>query len=209
MKRLLALLAVTAGLIAAPALAAGGNTVDQLLQRLAGVTGLQGHFDQRQYGDDGTLLGVSSGVFRLLRPAYFSWEIQSPDSQLIVANAQYLWHYDRDLQTVTRRPVAGNVEASPLQILAGDESVLREQFSVEQPGDNTFILVPNGDGHGFRRLQVSFDGNTITGMDIEDRLNQRVVVVFRDLDPDTPLSAADFDFAPPDSGDVDLFYYDE
>ena len=105
---------------------------DRLLARLEHISHLQGRFEQRQYGDDDTLLGVSSGSFRLLRPVYFSWEIESPDRQIIVANAQYLWHYDIDLQTVTRRPVAASVQASPLQVLAGDESVLREQFRVEQ-----------------------------------------------------------------------------
>ena len=159
-------------------------------------------------GDDDSLLGVSSGTFRLLRPAYFSWKIESPDSQLIVANAEYLWHYDIDLETVTRRPVAGSVQASPLQVLGGDESILREQFTVEQQGANTFTLVPLAGEHGFKRLAVSFKENTITGMDIEDKLNQRVQVIFKNLDAATVLTADDFNFSPP-TGDVDLFYYDE
>jgi len=196
------------GLLAGLTRAEDGTSTDRLLARLQSISHLQGQFDQRQYGDDDSLLGVSSGTFRLLRPAYFSWKIESPDSQLIVANAEYLWHYDIDLETVTRRPVAGNVQASPLQVLGGDESILREQFTVEQQGANTFTLVPLAGEHGFKRLAVSFKENTITGMDIEDKLNQRVQVIFKNLDAATVLTADDFNFSPP-TGDVDLFYYDE
>ena len=66
---------------------------------------IQGKFLQRQYAaSNGDLVGESRGTFRLLRPGYFAWEISDPDSQLIVADLEHLWHFDRDLETVTRRP---------------------------------------------------------------------------------------------------------
>lgn len=194
--------------IAAIASAADDNATDQLLARLDRISHMQGDFEQRQYDDSDAVLATSSGVFRLLRPFYFSWEIRSPDNQLIVANAEYLWHYDIDLQTATRRPVVGNIEASPLQVLGGDESALREQYVVEQVDASTFALVPRGTEHSFRRLAVSFSDAAISGMDIIDKLGQRVVVEFSQVDTSTPLSAVDFEFTPP-PGDVDLFYYDE
>lgn len=179
---------------------------DELLARLNGVSHLRGHFRQRQYGDDGKLAGESTGEFALLRPVWFRWEIQSPDRQLIVAGPEYLWHYDMDLETVTRRPVVGGVEASPLQVLAGDEAVLREQFSIERGEGDSFVLVPIAGEHGFRRLEVRFEGGTIAGMEILDALGQRLVVDFDRVDTASPLTASDFDFTPPP--DADLFYYD-
>lgn len=180
----------------------------ELLARLNGFTFLQGEFKQRQFTEDNTVLAESSGVFKLLRPSFFSWQIQSPDSQLIVANAEYLWHYDIDLQTATRHPVVGNVEASPLQILAGDESELRDQYDVTQDQADTFTLTPVDDGHSFRRLTVTFATDSISRMDIVDKLGQRVVVDFLKVDSKTPLSSNDFEFTPPPE-DVDLFYYDD
>ena len=55
---------------------------------------------------------------------------------------------------------------------------------------------------------MTFDGDTISRMDIIDKLGQRVVVDFRRVDTSTPLDSADFEFTPPE-GEVDLFYYDE
>lgn len=194
--------------LAAIASAADDTATDQLLARLDRISHMQGDFEQRQFDESDAVLATSSGVFSLLRPFYFSWEIRFPDNQLIIANAEYLWHYDIDLQTATRRPVVGNIEASPLQVLGGDESTLREQYVIEQVDANTFTLIPRGTEHSFRRLAVSFADNAISGMDIIDRLGQRVVVEFSQVDTSTPLNAADFEFTPP-PGDVDLFYYDE
>jgi outer membrane lipoprotein carrier protein len=195
-------------LLAAMARAEEAGATDQLLARLNRITHLQGEFTQRQYGDGDTVVAESSGAFKLLRPFFFSWEIRAPDNQLIVANAEYLWHYDIDLQTATRHPVVGNVEASPLQILGGDESALRNQYAVTRDADNTFTLTPLGDTHSFRRVTVTFAGDTIGRMDIVDKLGQRVVVDFSKVDATTPLSSGDFEFTPPAEG-VDLFYYDE
>jgi outer membrane lipoprotein carrier protein len=192
------------------AAAAWGETgaVDRLLERLAGFTQLQGKFTQRQYGEGDTLLAQSSGSFRLLRPGYFAWEIESPDRQLIIADPRYLWHYDRDLETVTRRPVSGREEMLPLQVLGGDETALRERFTVEQRDAGSFILTPVAGGDpGFKRLTLQFDAETIRGMEILDRLNQRVQIDFREVQTDRALTPADFAFTPPQGADV--FYYDD
>jgi len=181
---------------------------EQLLERLDQISYLQGQFQQRQLDGSDAIMAESSGSFKLLRPFFFSWEISSPDNQLIVANAEYLWHYDIDLQTATRRPVVGNVEASPLQILGGDESVLREQYAVRRDGEDTFTLTPVDGTKGFRQLTVTFEAGVMRRMDIVDRLGQRVVVDFEQVDAQTPLTSSDFEFTPP-PGDVDLFYYDE
>ena len=47
----------------------------------------------------------------------------------------------------------------------------------------------------------------LTGMEIQDNLDQNVVIKFTDLDSESALSAADFVFSPPPG--ADLFYYDE
>jgi outer membrane lipoprotein carrier protein len=195
-------------LLAGPLRAQGVTATDQLLEQLDRISYLQGQFQQRQLDGSDAILAQSSGSFKLLRPFFFSWEISSPDKQLIVANAEYLWHYDIDLQTATRRPVVGNVEASPLQILGGDESVLREQYTVRRDSEDTFTLTPVDATKGFRQLTVTFEAGVMRRMDIVDRLGQRVVVDFEQVDAQTPLTSSDFEFTPP-SGDVDLFYYDE
>lgn len=201
------LLTLWLGLMPLLASAQTASDVNDLLAALAPVKRLQGSFTQQQYGQDKLLLAESSGRFRLLRPGYFSWEIQSPDQQLIIAGPEYLWHFDRDLETVTRRPVTTNADMTPLQILGGDESALREKFHVQRKDEGTFVLTPLSPGVGFKQLTLFLDGAQITGMEIRDNLDQDVVIKFADLDSESALSSADFAFTPPP--EADLFYYDE
>lgn len=183
------------------------SDVNDLLAALAPVRQLQGNFSQQQYGQDNLLLAESTGKFRLLRPGYFAWEILSPDNQLIIAGPEYIWHYDRDLETVTRRPVTTDAEMTPLQILGGDETALREKFQVVRKTQGAFLLTPVSPDVGFRQLTLYLDGAKLTGMEIQDNLDQNVVIKFTDLDSTSALTAADFAFTPPPG--VDLFYYDE
>lgn len=181
--------------------------IDELIENLQGVEQLQGRFEQRQYTDKDVLLVESSGTFRLLRPGYFAWEIQSPDSQLVVASPEFIWHHDRDLETATRRPVVDSAEMSPLQVLGGDESALREKFAVERKSADEFILTPVISDVGFKELTLQLDRGHVAGMVIRDNLDQRVVIEFTLSDSGSALSSADFAFTPPDG--VDVFYYDE
>lgn len=201
------LLAIWLGLAPLLSLAQAESDVNHLLAALAPIKHLQGSFLQQQYGQDKLLLTESSGKFRLLRPGYFAWEILNPDAQLIIAGPEFIWHYDRDLETVTRRPVTSNAEMTPLQILGGDESVLREKFQVVRKAEGAFLLIPRSADVGFKQLTLYLDKAQLTGMDIQDNLDQSLVIKFADLDSHTDLGIADFAFTPPPG--ADLFYYDE
>ncbi|MEZ5573226.1 MAG: outer membrane lipoprotein chaperone LolA [Halioglobus sp.] len=200
-------LALCLGLMPCLVHAQVGTDVDDLLAALKPIKHLQGSFTQRQYGQDNQLLAESSGKFRLLRPGYFAWEISSPDDQLIVAGPEFIWHHDRDLETVTRRPVTTDAEMTPLQILGGDETALREKFQVQRKAKGTYVLTPQSSDVGFKQLTLYLDKSRLTGMEIQDNLDQSVVIKFSDLDSTSKLTSADFAFTPPPG--VDLFYYDE
>ena len=204
--RLLLVAALAACLLVGIARDAAAAPVDDLLARLDSIERLQGSFQQQQYGDDGTVLLASSGTFRILRPGYFAWDINEPDSQLVLADPEFLWHHDRDLETVTRRPVSGE-QMAPLQVLGGDDQLLRERFQVSSDGDDRFTLVPAAGDPGFRELTLVFTDGQLSSMEIIDRLKQRVSVQFSDLDTASALTPEDFAFQPPP--DADLFFYDE
>ena len=96
---------------------------------------------------------------------------------------------------------------APLQVLGGDENILRERFTVSRSSEQAWTLIPVAGDPGFQQLVLTFSDGVIEGMEILDSLNQRVEVQFSNLDSSTALSPEDFAFSPPDG--VDLFYYDE
>ncbi|MFT4520629.1 MAG: outer membrane lipoprotein carrier protein [Halioglobus sp.] len=174
---------------------------------LSEIEKLRGEFVQRQFGEDGSTLLETTGRFSLLRPGYFSWEILAPDNQIIIADPQFLWQHDRDLETVTRRPISDGVQMAPLQILDGNEAALRQGFEVVKGTGSSFTLTPLQQDVGFRQLTVHLQGGLISSMDMRDSLDQRVEIVFSSLDADSDLKPADFAFIPPPG--ADLFYYDQ
>lgn len=180
---------------------AQGDDTDQLMAVLQSIGSMQGEFNQTQYDESSALVGESSGSFRLLRPGYFAWEIESPDSQLIVADPKYLWHHDRDLETVTRRAVDDSEQMSPLQVLGGDEALLRSSFDVEKTAENIYTMRPNSISPGFKSLSVAFLGSDLESLEIIDNLNQRIVISFKNIDAATTLTTDDFAFSPPEEAD--------
>jgi outer membrane lipoprotein carrier protein len=182
--------------------------IEQLTSQLQGLERLQGRFAQTQYANDSEqAVSTSAGRFRLLKPHYFAWEIERPDSQLIITDGQYLWHHDRDLETVTRRPVTDTDEMSPLQVLAGDTALLGEQYAVTLTGQGRYRLQPKGGNPGFKALTLIFAAQQISGMEILDNLNQRLFIQFSELDAETVQTPADYRFVPPEG--ADLFYHEQ
>ncbi|PLW67197.1 outer membrane lipoprotein carrier protein LolA [Pseudohalioglobus lutimaris] len=206
-KTLFTLAALGLGLVIAP-VHADQSATDQLSGQLQTLQQLQGRFSQTQYAEQSEqAVSTSTGRFRLLKPSYFAWEIETPDSQLIIADGEYLWHHDRDLETVTRRPVAGTDDMSPLQVLAGDSSLLGEKFEVSVTGKGRFRLEPTAGNPGFKELTLIFAADQIGGMEILDNLNQRLFIEFSEVDDQSSQAPADFRFVPPE--DADLFYHEQ
>lgn len=193
----------------APLLSVAQSSADAnaLLVLLEQFEQVQGSFSQRQFGQDNILLAESTGEFRVLRPSYFAWEVLSPDQQLIIVGPEFIWHYDRDLETVTRRPVTDDAEMVPLKIFGGDAEKLQEKFHIVRQSEDVFVLTPLSEGVGFKQLTLYVGQAQLGGMKIQDNLDQFVDIKFTDLDADVELSSADFEFTPPPG--TDLFYYDQ
>lgn len=184
------------------------SATGELIQRLQGIEQLAGNFEQLQFSSEsGKQVGRASGSFRLLRPDYFAWEIDAPDSQLIIADPEHVWHYDRDLETVTRRPVAGNEALSPLQVLGGDSEALRANYRVERAGEGRYALTPTIADAGFKQLVLVLKEDQLAGMEIRDNLDQRLVIQFTEVSRHPGLTPSDFAFEPPEG--ADRFYHDQ
>jgi len=204
--RFLGLAGLTACFIFGSMRSNADDAAGELICKLAQVDSLRGNFEQQQLGQNGEQLATSRGQFQLLRPGYFTWEISDPDSQLIVTDQQYLWHFDRDLHTVTRRPVNAQTLSSPLMVLGSDAGSLRQHYTVERVAENAYSLHALEGDPGFSELTVHFQGTVLSSLSLVNQLDQRLQITFSDVRTEPPLTPADFTFTPP--LDADLFYYD-
>ncbi len=187
--------------------AAPNKAFDELMRALEPLQHVRGSFTQQQFDESDTLVQESTGSFRLLRPGYFAWEISAPDRQLVIADPSYIWHYDIDLETVTRRPVSGTNQMTPLQILGGDRDVMREELAVTQAASGEFTIAPRQAGAGFETVVLKLAAGQLHQMTIRDDLGQRLAIQFDAVAVAADLTPADFAFAVPEG--ADLFVYDQ
>jgi outer membrane lipoprotein carrier protein len=175
-----------------------------LQQRLEPIHSLAGDFSQRVLAEDGTELERSSGEFKLLQPGYFSWHIQKPDEQLLLATGSTLLHYDVELETATQRELGDADGRGPLAILSGDEAELTRLYTIEQISDDSYRLLPRNTRGDVVELILSFEKGLPHKISVNDRLRQTTVIRFDAVQLNPALVAEDFHFEPPEG--VDLYF---
>jgi outer membrane lipoprotein carrier protein len=209
--------AVLAALLLAGAGAAGAEPLDQLHQFLAQTTSARGDFTQQsppQKPVDGAAGGaagpagkalVSHGSFEFLRPGRFRWTYRTPYEQLIVSDGEHLYLYDKDLNQVTKRKLAGALPASPASILFGSNDFERD-FKVANDGSKDGIdwvlATPNGKDSLFERIRIGFTGGMPVAMQLRDSFGQSTQLAFDHLQRNPPLSSERFHFTPAPGVDV-------
>jgi outer membrane lipoprotein carrier protein len=200
--RFLALAAVLA-LMASHAWAAGA--IDQLERFLAQTSGARGAFSQETAGGASARVERSSGTFAFQRPGRFRWEVARPFEQLMVADGEQVWFYDRDLEQVTVRPMAEAMGATPAAILFGsgrldDDFVLAD--AGEQEGLQWLLATPRSREAGFERIRIGFADATPRAMEVVDAFGRTVRFRFESIETNPGFPPGTFRFEVPAGTDV-------
>lgn len=202
--RRLPLAALVAALLAAGSAQAGAR--DDLDAFTHGLKGLQGQFTQQVFDANGKRKETSSGSVALSAPRLFRWEYTKPYPQLIVADGDFVWIYEPDLQQATKRPQGAEEQNSPLAALI-DPAKLDRQFNVSEAGTEAGLewlrLTPrNDEDGGFRDARLGFGKAGLARMTVVDALGQRTEIVFSDWQRNPSFAKGTFRFVP--GSDVDV-----
>jgi outer membrane lipoprotein carrier protein len=198
----------------AAALHADEPTAAELLAAaLSSQERLEGKFEQIHNDPQGRELERSSGHFKMLRPGYLRWEVAAPEPQLLISDLDYLWHYDIDLETATRRRLDDTVRLSPGQLLSGDPQALNQLYDIVKvtttTGDEHYILRPRSELRaeaGFASLELTLDGQFVREMRVHTSAGATTDIHFSDLLTTSQVDISDFVFTPPPG--TDIFYHD-
>ncbi|HSN73017.1 MAG TPA: outer membrane lipoprotein chaperone LolA [Steroidobacteraceae bacterium] len=154
----------------------------------------------------GQVIDRSSGQLVIAKPWRFRWTYEEPATQLIVADGQRLWLYDRDLEQVTVRPIDATLAGTPAMLLSG-EGTLGEEFAaqrIEERGNVTWIaLVPLRPDSDFREVRLGFENDDeLRYMELDDKLSQTTLLEFSNVEVNAPVDPERFEFEPPPGADV-------
>ena len=195
-----------AGILAlGPASAWAAGAIDALERFLADTTSAQGTFIQESVGGSSSRVERSEGSFAFERPGRFRWEVTRPYEQLMVADGDQVWFYDRDLEQVTVRPMAEAMGATPAAILFGSGG-LDADFVLadagEQEGLEWLLATPRSGDAGFESIRIGFGDSLPRAMEVLDAFGRTVRFRFDSIDIRPDFAPDTFRFEPPAGTDV-------
>jgi outer membrane lipoprotein carrier protein len=197
---------------AAPAASQGVASAATALDRyLQGLVSWRAEFTQSTTDARGRMRPLQEGLLVVQRPGRFRWEIRgagaaaAQPSQVMVADGKNLWFYDRDLEQVTVKPAGAALTATPAMLLAGTVP-LRERFDVTATGRRGGLdwvrVAPRDLDAEFREARFGFAGLELRRLELDDKLGQQVVLVFRGGARNPSLPPAALRFEPPPGADL-------
>lgn len=147
----------------------------------------------------------SSGSFVFSRPGKFIWTYQKPYQQVLQADGDKLYVYDKDLNQVTERKLAGALGASPAAILFGSND-LDKNYTLRDAGEKGGIdwleMVPKAQDTQFQRIGIGFRNGMLAAMELHDVFGNVTLLTFTNIQTNPPLKADQFKFVVPKGADV-------
>lgn len=179
---------------------------DEILDKfLRGLRTLHGQFEQNLYNEQNSLLETSRGKVYMQRPNRFRWEYQHPYEQWIVADGEYVWIYDKDLEQITMKSLDKALGKTPAFLLSRKRKIEEDFFVNKLPsqrGKTRFELLPKDAEASFKRMRINLRGRTLLGFDLVDNLGQTTYITFTHLRQNRRLDKGLFIFTPPAGVDI-------
>jgi outer membrane lipoprotein carrier protein len=148
---------------------------------------------------------TSSGTFEFARPGKFIWSYEKPYEQILQADGDKLYVYDKDLNQVTVRALGGALGASPAAILFGSND-LDKNFTLRDAGVKAGIdwleLIPKAKDTQFQSVGIGFRDGNLQAMELHDVFGNVTLLTFSNIQKNPPLPADAFKFTVPKGADV-------
>jgi outer membrane lipoprotein carrier protein len=202
MKHTKFMAALAAGLLFAGA--ASASALDQFKAFVGSTKAAKGEFTQKVVAQ-GSKEKNSSGTFSFARPGKFIWTYAKPYEQVLQADGEQLFIYDKDLNQVTVRKLGDALGSSPAAILFGSND-LEKNFTLSEAGSRDGLewlkATPKAKDSSFEQIQIGLKNGVPEAMELKDSFGQTSILSFRKFEKNPALNAASFKFVMPKGADV-------
>lgn len=191
-------------------LPAAASALEQFQSFVAGTRAARGEFTQRLVKADSAtgaakVSNASTGTFLFARPGKFIWTYQKPYEQLLQADGDKLFIYDKDLNQVTVRKLGNALGSSPAAILFGSND-LEKNFSLKEIGLKEGLewleATPRSKDTTFEKIGIGLRNGLPEAMELRDSFGQVSLLTFTRFEKNPVLGAERFKFVPPKGADV-------
>jgi outer membrane lipoprotein carrier protein len=198
--------ALAAGLFIAGS--AGAAALDLFKTFVASTKSARGDFTQKLIKNvDGKekVSQPASGTFLFARPGKFIWTYQKPYEQVLQADGDQLYVYDKDLNQVTVKKLGDALGSSPAAILFGSND-LEKNFTLSDAGARDGLewlkAIPKTKDTSFEQILIGLKNGAPEAMELKDNFGQTSVLAFRKFEKNPALNATSFKFVMPKGADV-------
>lgn len=202
----LALSAVMCSLLFVATASAGA--LDQFTSFVSSTKAAKGEFTQHQIKQvDGKdkASAPSSGTFVFARPGKFIWTYVKPYDQLLQADGEQLFIYDKDLNQVTVRKLGNALGSSPAAILFGSND-LAKNFTLVEAGTRDGLewlqATPKAKDTTFEKISIGLRNGLPEAMELRDSFGQLSVLRFKNFEKNPALGPKHFTFVMPKGADI-------
>jgi outer membrane lipoprotein carrier protein len=147
----------------------------------------------------------ASGTFIFARPGKFIWTYVKPYEQLLQADGEQLYIYDKDLNQVTVKKLGDALGSSPAAILFGSND-LEKNFTLSEAGARDGLewlnATPKAKDTAFEQISIGLRNGTPEAMELRDSFGQTSILSFKKFEKNPSLAAAQFKFVMPKGADV-------
>lgn len=209
-------LAGVIGVIAALStpLGAYASALEQFRSFVGSTQSAKGAFSQRLIKEEKTakaglaakkISAPSTGTFLFARPGKFIWTYQKPYEQLLQADGERLFIYDKDLNQVTSRKLGSALASSPAAILFGSND-LDKNFHLKEAGTKNGLewldATPKAKDSNFEHIAIGLKNGLPEEMELRDSFGQVSLLTFTHFEKNPSLAPDQFKFVVPKGADV-------
>ena len=186
------------------------TALDQFKSFVATTKAARGEFSQRLVKADATsgtakVSTPSTGTFLFARPGKFIWIYQKPYDQLLQADGDNLYIYDKDLNQVTVRKLGNALGSSPAAILFGSND-LEKNFTLREIGSKGGLewleATPKTKDTTFEKIGIGLRDGLPEAMELRDSFGQVSLLSFTRFEKNPALAVGQFKFVTPKGADV-------
>jgi outer membrane lipoprotein carrier protein len=188
---------------------ANASALEQFKSFVSSTQSAKGEFSQQlvkiDAGKAPKVTSTSSGIFIFARPGKFIWTYQKPYEQVLQADGDKLYIYDKDLNQVTTKSLGNALGSSPAAILFGSND-LEKNFVLKEgqakDGMEWLEATPKAKDTTFDHIGIGLKDGLPQAMELRDSFGQVSLLTFKNFVKDPPLSAGQFKFVVPKGADV-------
>jgi outer membrane lipoprotein carrier protein len=192
------------------------SAIEQFKAFVAGTKAAKGEFSQRLVHSDPAAAAsasakgpkaskLSTGTFLFARPGKFIWIYQKPYEQVLQADGETLYLFDKDLNQVTTRKLGNALGSSPAAILFGSND-LEKNFTLKEAGVKDGLewlqATPKAKDTTFDHIGIGFRNGVPEAMELSDSFGQTSMLTFTNFEKNPTIAADQFKFVMPKGADL-------